>query len=146
MGWDPFMAIVGDGKLYANSSQEYLIEVLDLKTGQLTSRFKRTYSRLKHEMKDYEKMFSSKYSAPKRRFENDIRGLFYNSGFLWVKTSVEDEEKGQMFDVFNSDGLFVDSFYVNTKGRIVKIDGDFIYSSETDEDELPYLMKYEIKD
>ena len=25
-----------------------------------------------------------------------------------------------------------------------KIDGDYLYSSETDEDDLPYLIKYEI--
>ncbi len=144
MNWDPFMAIIGDGKLYACSSQEYLIEVLDLRTGQITSRFKRSYPRIKHEIRDFEKMFSSRYSAPKRRFENDIRKLFYNDGNLWVKTSTENEDEGQMFDVFDSNGRFLDSFFIKTKGRIVKIDGDYIYSSETDEEELPYLMKYKI--
>ena len=144
MGWDSFTTVIGDGKLYACSSQEYLIEVLDLKTGQITSRFKRDYARIKHEMRDFEKKFISKYSAPKRKFKNDIGGLFCVGGNLWIKTSTEDEEKGQMFDVFDTDSRFVDSFFVNTKGRIVKIDGDFIYSSETDEDDLPFLIKYKI--
>lgn len=144
MGWDPFMAVIGDGKLYTCSSQEYLIEVLDLKTGELTSRFKREYTRKKHEMRDFEKKFISKYSAPKKRFELDISGMFYDGGILWIKTSTETEDKGRMFDVFDTSGQFLDSFFVNTKGRIAKIDGDFIYSSETDEDELPYLIKYKI--
>ncbi len=144
MNWDPFMAKIGDGKLYVCSSQEYLIEVLDLKTGQITSRFRRSYARKKHEMREFEKKFISKYSAPKRRFDNDIRELFYDGGFLWIKTSTEMEDKGQMFDVFDTNGRFLDSFFINTNGRIVKIDGDFIYSSETDEDDLPYLMKYKI--
>lgn len=144
MSWDPFMAKIGNGKLYVCSSQEYLIEVLDLKTGQITSRFKRTYSRKKHEMRDSLKKFISKYSAPKRRFDNDIKELFYDGTFLWVQTSTEIEDKGQMFDVYDTNGRFLDSFFVNTTGRIVKIEGDYIYSSETDEEELPFLMKYKI--
>ena len=144
MNWDPFFASIVNDKLYACSSQEYLVEALNLKTGQLTSRFKRTYKRIKHEMRDSEKKFISKYSAPKRRFENDIKEFFYNGGYLWVKTSTVTEDKGQMFDVFYTNGRFLDSFFVNTKGRIVKIEDDFIYSSESDEDDLPFLMKYEI--
>ncbi len=144
MDWDPFMAIIGGDKLYVCSSQEYLIEALDLKTGEITSRFKRKYARIKHEIQDWEKMFSSKYSAPKRRFDNDIRELFYDGGNLWIQTSTEIEDKGQMFDVFDSTGRFLDSFFVKTKGTIEKIDGDYLYSSEEDEEELPCLIKYEI--
>lgn len=144
LNWDPFMAKIGDDKLYVCSSQEYLIEVLDLKTGQITSRFKRTYSRKKHEMRDSTKKFISKYSAPKRRFDNDIKELFYDGSFLWIQTSTEIEDKGQMFDVYDTNGRFLDSFFVKTNGRIVKIKGDYIYSSETDEEELPYLVKYKI--
>ncbi len=144
LNWDPFMAKIGDDKLYVCSSQEYLIEVLDLNTAQITSRFKRTYSRKKHEMRDSTKKFISKFSAPKRRFDNDIRELFHDGSHLWIKTSTETEDKGQMFDVYDSNGRFLDSFFVNTTGSIVKIEGDYIYSSETDEEELPYLMKYKI--
>lgn len=144
MNWDPFISIIGDGKLYAYSSQEYLVEVLDLKTGQLTSRFKRTYSRKKYEMRDSLKKFISKYSAPKRRFDNDIRELFHDGTFLWIQTSTEIEDKGQMFDVYDTNGRFLDSFFVNSTVRIVKIEGDYIYSSERDEEELPYLVKYKI--
>lgn len=143
MSWDPFMAVIGDGKLYACSSQEYLIEVLDLKTGLLISKFKRTYPRKKHEMRDSLKKFISKYSAPKRRFDNDIRELFYDGGNLWIQTSTEVEDKGQMYDVFDSNGRFLDSFFINTKGQIMEIEGGYIYSYETDEEDFPFLIKYE---
>ncbi|MCJ7582981.1 MAG: BF3164 family lipoprotein [Candidatus Aminicenantes bacterium] len=144
MDWDPFISIIEDGKLYVYSTQEYLVEILDLKTGQITSRFRRSYSRKKHEIQDWEKMFSSKFSAPKRKFESDIKELFYDGSLLWIQTSTETEDKGQMFDVFDSNGRFLDSFFVNTKGTIKKIDGDYLYSSETNEDDLPFLMKYKI--
>lgn len=146
MGWDPFIFVKGNNKLYVCFSREYLIEVLDLKTGEITTRFKRKYPRVKHEMRDWEKQFISKYDAPKKKFESDIKELFYDKGYLWIKTSTEDKEKGSLFDLFDSEGRYLDSFFINIKGRIKKIDGDFLYSSEADENDLPYVVKYRIVD
>ena len=144
MNWDPFMAVMGNGKLFVCHTREYLIEVLDLETGEITSRFKRKYPRVKNELREFEKKFISKYNAPNRKFEQDVMDLFYNQGQLWIKTSTEDEERGSLFDLFDSKGRFLDSFYINIKGRILKIDGDFLYSVESDEDELPLIVKYRI--
>ena len=61
-----------------------------------------------------------------------------------VNTSTEDDEKGTLFDLFNQNGIFVDSFYIFVKGRVLGIYGDFIYAAERDEDYLPYIVKYKI--
>jgi len=142
MNWDPFLAVMGNGKLFVCHTREYLIEVLDLETGEITSRFKRKYPRIKHEMREFEKKFISKYNAPNRKFDPDVMDLFYNQGQLWIKTSIEDESKGSLIDVFDAKGQYLDSFYINIKGSILKIDGDFLYAAESDEEELPLIVKY----
>lgn len=146
MHWDPFISVIGEDKLYVCRSQGYLIEVLDLEKGKIVSRFKRKYPRVKHELGDSEKKFISKYNAPKKKFEPDIEGLLYSCGHLWVKTSTANEENGTLYDIYDIDGSFLDSFFINIKGRIVKIDCDFLYSSELDEDLLPCVVKYRIAD
>ena len=146
MSWDPFISVIGDDRLYVCRSQEYLIEVLDLEKGKIVSRFKRKYPRIKHERRDWEKEFISKYNAPKKKFEPDIEGLLYSRGHLWVKTSTANEENGMLYDIYDMDGGFLDSFFINIKGRIVKIEGNFLYSSEADEDLLPCVVKYRIAD
>ncbi len=145
MSWDPFISVMGDdGQLFVCSSQEYCIEVLDLKTGKIAVRMKRKYPRVRYEMKDWEPKFISKYNAPKKRFEPDIEALFYDRGQIWVQTSKKEEGKGQLFDVFDLKGRFLDSFFIPIKGRIVKIDGDFLFAAEADKDFLPYVAKYRI--
>jgi len=144
MNWDPFMAVMGDKELFVCHTREYLIEVLDLNTGKITTRFKRNYPRVKHEMREFEKKFIAEYNAPKKKFEQDVMNVFYNQGHLWVQTSTQDEEKGALFDFFDRDGRFLDSFFINIKGRILKIDGDFLYAAESDKEELPLIVKYRI--
>lgn len=146
MFWDPFISVIEDNKLYVCSSREYLIAILDLKTGKITTRFKRKYPSVRHELRDSEKKFISKYNAPKKKFEPDIKDLLCDRGYLWIKTSIENKEKGSLFDLYDSKGRFLDSFFINIKGRILKIDGNFLYTSEYDEDYLPYLVKYRIVD
>jgi hypothetical protein len=146
MYWDPFMITMGDEKIFVCCSSEYLINVLDLNTGEITAKFKRKYPRVKHEQQKWEKDFVSKFNAPKKKFEHDIEDLFYDRGRLWVKTSIKGEKKGILFDLFDSKGHFLDSFYINVKGRILKIDDDFLYVAERDEEELPLVVKYRIRD
>lgn len=144
MSWDPFIVAMSDDLLFVCRSSEYLIEVLDLETGKIAARFKREYPRVRHEQQKWEKDFVSKFNAPKRKYKNDVKSLFYDRGRLWVQTSTEDEEKGMLFDVFDMKGHFLDSFYINIEGRILKIDGDFLFAAESDEEELPLVVKYRI--
>lgn len=144
MNWDPFIAAMGDNKLYVCHTSEYLVEVLDLNTKKITTKFRRKYPRVKHEMRKWEKEFIARYNAPKKKFDPDIKELFYNHGYLWVRTSLEDKDKGFLFDLFDSTGQFLDSFFINLNAYIVKIDGDYLYSSEHNEEGLPFVVKYRI--
>jgi len=144
MRWDPFVAEVGGNRLYVNSAQEYLIEALDLDSGKKVTAFKRKYPRIKHETRDWEMKFIQRYDAPKKKYENDIAGLLFNKGHLWVETSTKDQIKGVLYDVFDIEGRFVDSFFVDIKGQIIRLDGDFLFVSGSDEADLPVLVTYRI--
>jgi hypothetical protein len=144
MNWDPFTTTIGDDRMYVSSTQQYKIQVLDLKTAKIVSSFKRDYPRVEHVPQDWEKKFASQFNAPKRYYENDISDLSFAGGLLWVRTSTESKEKGALYDLFDVSGRFVDSFYVNIRGRVLKVDGKFLYASIADENDLPLLVKYRI--
>jgi hypothetical protein len=143
MSWDPFISVIGNDKLYVCSSRDYLIEVLDLESGKIISKFKREYPHIKHEKQEWEKSFISKYNAPKKKFDSDIEDLLYDGGFLWVRTSTKDDLKGYLYDLYDRDGRFLDSFYI--KARLLRIDNNYLYTSEYDQDHLPYVVKYKIE-
>jgi hypothetical protein len=88
--------------------------------------------------------FIQRYDAPKKKYENDIAGLLFNKGHLWVETSTKDQIKGALYDVFDLEGRFVDSFFVDIKGQIIRLDGDSLFVSGPDETDLPVLVKYRI--
>jgi hypothetical protein len=51
-------------------------------------------------------------SAPE--FLPDIYALHIVDGQLWVQTSTVTEEKGILFDVFDTQGRYIDSFYIQS--------------------------------
>jgi hypothetical protein len=144
--WDPWYSLLSqDGRrLYVCHSREYLIEVLDIETGKIICRFNRDFSRVKHTEQVWEKDFGRKYNFPKIKYEPDIRGLFLNGHFIWVKTAVSDEKKGDMFDVFDENGRFVDNFYLGLKGSLLAVQEGFLYLLEKDEAENLFIAKYKI--
>jgi len=146
MSGDPFQAALGDDRMFNNLSQDYRIQILDLKSGKTAGQWTRDYPRIEHAEKDWEKKFVSQFNAPKRRFENDITDLLYGGGFLWVRTSTESKDKGLLYDLFDSQGRFVDSFFINIKGRVLRIAEGFLYAShyESDAEPVAALVKYRI--
>jgi len=48
-----------------------------------------------------------------------IKGLFLNGHFMGVKTAVSEEKKGDMLDLFDENGLFVNNFYLGLKGSFI---------------------------
>lgn len=144
MDWDPFISVFEGKKLYVCHSRDYEIEVLDMESGRIAMRFSREYEKVRHQKQDWEDKFVKDYNAPRIRFERDLEALFVNEGMLWVQTSTEDDEKGTLFDMFDQNGIFTDSFYIGIKGRILYVEGDFVYISERDVDYLPYIVKYRI--
>ena len=100
---------------------------------------------MRHQKRDWEDEFVKKYRAPRIKFDQDIKAMFFNEGLLWIWTSTADDEKGALFDLFSQEGTFLDSFYINvTDFGLLCIDGDFIYIAERDDDYLPYIVKYKI--
>jgi hypothetical protein len=144
MSWDPFHTVIGGDQMFVCTTQNYEIQVLDLATAKVFSSFKRDYPRVGHIAKDWEKKFASQYSAPKREHENDVKDLSFGEGLLWVRTSTESKEKGFLYDLFDANGRFVDSFFVNLRGGVLKIDGNFLFASISDENDLPLLVKCRI--
>ena len=98
------------------------------------------------EFKSCYREFDKKYNAPKKKFEDDISALYLSKGLLWIKTSSKDKSRGDLFDVFNEEGQYVDNFYLNLKGTLIAVHGDSIFVLETDEDENLQIVKYKIED
>lgn len=82
----------------------------------------------------------------KKKFENDISDIYLCKGLLWIKTSTKNKKKGDLFDVFNKEGQYVDNFYLHLKGSLIAVHEDSIFVLETDEDENLQIVKYKIED
>jgi hypothetical protein len=130
--------------LYVMHTRDYLVETLDLNKGQVVHRFKRKYPSVKYKERGWEENFYKKFKAPKIRFEIDVLGLFLNRDSLWVKTSTSDKAKGDMFDVFDSEGRFIDSFYLGAGRTLLNPYGDIVFVLEKDQAENYRLIKYKI--
>ena len=147
--WASFYAIISEdnNRLYISHTCEYRIDVLDIKKGEVIRSFNRKYPRIKYKIKSpREEEFDKKYNAPKKKFEDDISDIYLCKDLLWVKTSTKDKKKGDMFDVFNDEGQYIDNFYLNLKGSLIAVHEDSIFVLETDEDENFQIVKYKVED
>lgn len=132
-----------DGKwLFGYHGREYLIEVLDFDKGEIIRRFNRKYPHVKHLEETWEADFRKKYNAPRIEFESDVREILLNGDRLWVKTSAKDKNKGDLFDVFDAEGRFLDSFYLGAGRTLLAAVGDTIFVLEKDPEENFILIKY----
>lgn len=130
--------------LYVSISGEYLLEALDLEGGQILKRFNRKYPRIKHVKSSWEDDLHKKYDVPIKRYEDDVEGLFINKDLIWVKTSTKDEKKGFLIDVFDSEGKYIDNFYLKLDGSLLAAQGNHIFVLEPDEDENLQIVKYKV--
>jgi hypothetical protein len=143
---DPLIVIMSsDGqKLYIDNTQEYLIRVMDIKTGNITKMFRRKYKRVKVKKAPPSIRSNIPFKRPEREFEFDIRNFYDRGEILWVRTSTADKIKGALFDVFDNEGNYVDNFYLNADGSLVATHEDYIFVRETDEDGMISIVKYKI--
>jgi len=142
-------AAAGESAVFLFHSPDYLIKLLDLKTGEVVRSFRREYDRVRYDFK-----------APKGypeelipKYHNDLCRLLWRNGKLWAVTSTFDPQKGILVDVFSQEGKYLDNFYLplfkirrnNPQYYApMAVYGDFIYLLEADEDDLISLIKYEI--
>ncbi len=148
MDWAPFYGLLGSDaqKLFVCHTCEYNIVLADLNTGEVIRRFNRKYTRAKYVIPEWRKKFYAKSSIkpPEKKYEDDVLGLFFHNDQLWVKTSTKNEKKGVLLDVFNKQGKYIDNFYLNLKGELMAVQGDFIFVNEKDEDENIQIVKYKM--
>ncbi len=146
--WAPFYVLLETDaqKLFVCHTCEYNIVLADLGKGQVIKKFNRKYNRIKYKMTESQKQFYErlKINPPERKYKNDILGLFLNEDNLWIRTSTQDEKKGILIDVFNKEGKYIDNFYLNLKGELMAVQGDFIFVNEKDEDENIQIVKYKM--
>jgi hypothetical protein len=148
MSWTRWASILSEdgNRLYVSHTRDYLIEALDLNKGQVAVRFKRKYPSVKYKERGWEENYYKKFGAPKIKYEIDISGLFINKDSLWVKTSTSDKEKGDLFDVFDSQGRFIDNFYLGAGRTLLNPYGDTAFILEKDKAENYLLIKYKIRE
>lgn len=146
MAWAGFESILSDSetKIFVSHTREYLIEVLDLEKSRITLRFSRVYPRVKYNKQGWEDDFRKRTNAPVIEFEEDIKSLFLNKEHLWVRTSTSDKEKGDLFDVFDAKGRFIDSYYLGAGRTLLKAAGKILYILEKDKAENYLLIKFKI--
>jgi hypothetical protein len=144
--WDPWVALLSpDGRrLYVNHTRQYLVEVLDLEKGRVLFSFNRDYPSVRFVEDPRFVDFRKKTKFPEIKYEVDIRGLFTDGRFIWVQTSTSSPDRGDLFDLFDDHGRFVDSFYLGVKGSLLAVKGGFAYILEKNEQEELLLSKYQI--
>jgi len=91
--------------------------------------------------------------APAPEFLPDIVNLFIHDKDIWVATSTKSKDKGVLIDVFDSDGVYRDSFYLAlpepSDWNIARpapqvVQGDYLYAIEKDAEESYMIKKYMI--
>ena len=123
---------------------EYQITHVDLKKGRILKTFNRKYPRMKHVVTEWEEERTKKHNAPKRKYENDITGLFLHKEQLWINTSTIDEEKRLLIDLFDKEGQYIDCFYLSIPGSIKAVWDNYIFTIEKDIDENLQIVQYKI--
>jgi hypothetical protein len=145
--------------LVVTHTQEYLIKIYDAEKNQVVRVFKREYQRVKDppltekEKKGGVNIDGKHYTRPPQKYSNDIRNLLIARDNLWVVTSTSEKSKGVLIDVFNTEGKYIDNFYLKTpEGSTLKLGmpdlvtilGDYLYSLEESAEETFVIKKYKI--
>lgn len=60
----------------------------------------------------------------------------------WVRTSTETEDQGWWFDLFDFDGKYPDRFYIKLPGRLIGLDGEYLYAAVPDDADNDKIVKY----
>lgn len=137
-------------------TQDYLIKLFDLEKIQVIRMFNRKYKsvKYKHEKKPIEETRTGLHTLgwPVDHY-NDVQKLFLYKDHLWVLTSTRDREKGNLVDMFDMGGQYLNNFYLPLPKNIelkelsrhpITVSGDFLFLIERDENDFPVIVKYRI--
>jgi hypothetical protein len=154
---DAVDAVVYDHYLFMVHTAEYRIVKFDLQRGQIERIFMRKYNRRKSSQKkeEIEDREAKGLTPPPFEYIFDISAILVFRGSLWVITSTsKDNDTKRLVDVFDMEGKYIDSFYLqfplnNEKRwfeRSILSDDGFIFIPEQSEDGFVSIAKYRIKD
>jgi len=142
--------------LVIHHAQDYLLKVLDLEKNRIVRTFSRKYKSVKrrHGKEKIKEGRAHQYTLePPVDYYNDIQRIFIHQDNIWVLTSTWNENKGILVDVFNIEGEYVDNFYLQLSRKVSRddlmrypltISDDSLFIVETDENEVPTVVKYKI--
>ena len=135
-------------------TEEYGLKLFNINTKKIEKDFNREYRRVRC-TKDGSGRTEIRPEvfklAPPVEHLNDIQQMFIRDENILIMTSTVDPRKGLLFDVFNIQGEYSDSFFLPLKQAVkaealedlpVAIQGDYFYIVEYDEDEIPSIVKY----
>ena len=135
--------------LFITHTREYSVKLFDTKSKKLLRTFNRAYKRIKTP-KDHQEaaiiVEGKRYGPEQEKFLSDVANLFVFDDHLWVVTSTKDKRERPLIDVFDFDGRFVDSFFLDITGTLLAAHNDCLFVREKDEDELIHLVKYNVID
>lgn len=146
--WNLLHVVALDGNsLYVNHTPEYMVENFVRDKHAVVLRFRRPYARIKRSSGGASGSAGRIPHAPE--YWPDIYALHIVDGHLWVQTMSVTKEKGILFDVFNVNGQFIDSFFIqprmaNEEGepaRTMTIAGGFAYIRKETSDGLVIIQK-----
>jgi hypothetical protein len=147
--WNQLQAVSLDGNtLFLNHTPEYLVETFVRDKDVVVLRFKRPYSRVKRSGGGVSEPGGP--GTPPPKFKPDIYALHVVDGKLWVQTSTVVAGKGILFDVFDTEGRYIDNFFVlslkkdpsdNLANMRLTIADGFAYFMDKTEGELLVVKK-----
>lgn len=155
----------GDGKLYLSHTPEYEIKLYDFTRNKVTKRFTREYKRIR--VTDDDKRYapggnfgrisigSNKwYKMPVAEFHLDIQKILIIGNRLLVVTSTTSGEKKVLVDVYNSEGQYLDNFYLecpsgvsplNVRFWLAGSSKDSLFLIEDDKNGQKFIKKVRLK-
>ncbi|MCX6567429.1 MAG: 6-bladed beta-propeller [Candidatus Aminicenantes bacterium] len=145
----PQVVALNGNSLFLNYTPEYMIDNFVKDKQAVGLRFRRPYTRVKRSSGGGVSG-SAGSGPPPPEFLPDIYALHIVDGHLWVQTRTVTEEKGNLFDVFDTKGRYIDSFYIqsmmkNEDGGPARLSmtivGGFAYFKEETSDGLIVIRK-----
>jgi hypothetical protein len=149
--------ITGGRYLFVSHTAEYKIKCVDLKERKVIKEFGVDYERKKipaQMKKKYKRGWlefnGKKFRRPQQIYFSDIEKLLINDKQLWAVTSTVDKEKGRRVDVYNFNGDYLNSFYMNLSGQKdiykfkYRIRDQHLYLIDERDEGMVNILKYKI--
>lgn len=139
-------AVDPDGRaLYVSHTSEYEITKIDLAAKKVAARFTREYARVRFpRIQLSESQRRSGITPPEKDYWEDILHMRVCDHNLWVCTSTNDRAKGRLFDVFDPEGRYIDSFFLPAAGEVYPVDSGFVYVLAGNRSDLRSIGKFKV--